>query len=231
MGVHLTIILSGRAYEEHTFEDFNAIRIGRAQGCDVRIDNIGLSRQHVEITNLGGTYQLQNLSKPGKTLVNGAKVETHNLNDGDAISLGKFTIAFSCDDAWDASGSGTEVMGELTIGNDEAALKGKEASVHKVLGYLEFPSDGRDANTRLLTNAFFQIGKDPDSDVQLEGWSAPRIAALLIRDDSGFSVMDVSAKADSVKVNGTETRGVRLSDGDALDVRGTIMTFHYGSPE
>jgi hypothetical protein len=232
VAIRLTIILSGKAYEEHEFDSFDAVRVGRGEDCEVRIDNLGVSRLHCVIRNQGGTYQLKNMNQSRGTLVNGSKIDSYNLNDGDAISLGKFTIAFACDEAWGGpDAAGPKGMGEATLGNADAVLKAKESSLNRALGYLELANDTPEADMHRLTNAFFLIGKDPDSDVLLKGWSAPRVAAVVVRDASGFRILDVSPKGDALTVNGAREAAARLSDADILEIRGRTLVYHSGTPE
>jgi hypothetical protein len=234
VAIRLTLILSGKAYEEHEFDSFDSVRIGRGEDCEVRIDNLGVSRLHCSISSRGGTYQLRNMNQRGGTRVNGVKVDTYNLNDGDAITLGKFTIAFASDDDWGGGGAGGvagNTISQATLGDTGAVRKAMESSLNRALGYLELATDSRDPDVRLLSNAFFLIGKDPDSDVLIEGWGAPRVAAVVIRDSSGFEAMAVSPKGGSLVLNGSPSKSARLSDGDVIEIRGMSMVFHSGTPE
>ena len=45
-------------------------RIGRLGGNDLKLDNLYISRQHIEITREGTTYQLRDLSSTSGTFVN-----------------------------------------------------------------------------------------------------------------------------------------------------------------
>ena len=90
----LTVTLSGRALDTEAYDgDVEMIRVGRDDACELRIDNIGISRFHCEIKNWGyGFYRLKDLGSGNGTFVNAKRVKFCNLNHGDKVSLGKYTI-------------------------------------------------------------------------------------------------------------------------------------------
>src|SRR5258708_4135145 len=94
MPMKLTLTLSGRTLERFEL-DKDSVKIGRNEDCDVTIDNLGVSRYHAEIVQKDGFYVLRDLKSNNGTFVNGRRVDNYNLNDGDEISIGKFTISFS----------------------------------------------------------------------------------------------------------------------------------------
>ena len=94
MPMKLTLTLSGRTLERYEF-DKESVKIGRNEDCDVTIDNLGVSRYHSEIVSKDGFYILRDLKSNNGTFVNGKRIDSYNLNDGDEISIGKFTISFS----------------------------------------------------------------------------------------------------------------------------------------
>jgi pSer/pThr/pTyr-binding forkhead associated (FHA) protein len=93
MAMKLILTLSGRTLERYEF-DKESVKIGRNEDCEVTIDNLGVSRYHSEIITKDGFYVLRDLKSNNGTFVNGKRIESYNLNDGDEISIGKFTISF-----------------------------------------------------------------------------------------------------------------------------------------
>ena len=89
--------------------------------------------------------------------------------------------------------------------------------------------DGKSAKRHELKNPFFTFGKDDDCDVRIGGWGAPRIAAIVIREEQGFRLMDVSPKADAVTLNGKDCRDKHLSDSDTFEVKGKTWRFFFGA--
>ncbi|HEY9231741.1 MAG TPA: FHA domain-containing protein, partial [Blastocatellia bacterium] len=64
-------------------------RIGRLGGNDLKLDNPYISRQHIEITREGTTYQLRDLGSTSGTFVNDRQVKRSKLKDGDRVRLGR----------------------------------------------------------------------------------------------------------------------------------------------
>lgn len=65
------------------------VRIGRAPDCDVIIDRQEISRHHAELLRIDATsYELRDLGSTNGTHVNGVRVDTALVGDGDEIRLG-----------------------------------------------------------------------------------------------------------------------------------------------
>lgn len=226
----MTLILSGRTLQRQEFDDFQSLKIGRNQDCDVMIDNLGVSRYHCEITRKGEVCQLRDLKSGNGTYVNGNRVTgVHNLNNGDMISIGKFSLRYEVEAAEEEPDEGPEPRardGMRTLQIDSAALaKRSRGLMSRNRGYLEVGD-----KEIVLDKALFSFGKGSDADVQLRGWFCPRVVAIIIRDESGFRLVDVSNSGDSVYVNGIRKRDTWLNDNDRVIVRGKAMTFHRGVP-
>ena len=62
--------------------------IGRADDCDLRIDQDGVSGHHAEILDQGkGGLRLNHLADEGETLLNGEVVASAGLGSGDEIRI------------------------------------------------------------------------------------------------------------------------------------------------
>ena len=68
--------------------------VGREAGCDIHIDNLGISRNHCAFVNKGEAFLVQDLGSSNGTYVNGLKITERFLNDGDEIIIGKYTLKF-----------------------------------------------------------------------------------------------------------------------------------------
>ncbi len=76
-------------------------RIGRGTDQDVVLSDIAVSRRHFTVTMSGPRYQINDLGSGNGTLVNGQRVNTAYLNDGDHIEIGNTVMRFN--QAMDAS--------------------------------------------------------------------------------------------------------------------------------
>ncbi len=237
MSIKLTLTLSGRTLERYEFDHQERIRIGRSEDCEVTIDNLGVSRYHAEILKKDGFYVLRDLRSNNGTFVNGRRVDAHNINAGDEISIGKFTITCDADGAAAPAaepakrgGGGEDDFGGMTMQMDQAALAQlQREKASRVRGYLEVDESGGKKNV-FLEKSVFLFGKDEQADVKLSGWFTPRKVAIIFRDESGFRLINVSPKGDGVFVNGKQVDDVRLGDNDEITIRGLKMKFMRGTP-
>jgi pSer/pThr/pTyr-binding forkhead associated (FHA) protein len=63
--------------------------LGRARGCSLRILTDGVSRQHCLLTMVAGRWMVQDLDSSNGTYLNGRRIKTGELRQGDVLQLGK----------------------------------------------------------------------------------------------------------------------------------------------
>jgi hypothetical protein len=68
--------------------------LGRSRACDIRVDDLNVSRRHAEIRQEGATYWILDLDSMNGTSLNGKQVERERLRDGDRIVVGSTEIVF-----------------------------------------------------------------------------------------------------------------------------------------
>ena len=71
--------------------------IGRDATCEVCIDNPGISRVHAEVRFDGSSFWAVDRDSANGIYVSGRKVGSHQLRDGDAFQVGKFSLVFHWD--------------------------------------------------------------------------------------------------------------------------------------
>ncbi len=69
--------------------------IGRDPGCDVVIDNVGISRLHAAIEVIGDSFVLRDCESQNGITLNGDPSREGRLVHGDMIGLNKFLLRFS----------------------------------------------------------------------------------------------------------------------------------------
>ena len=67
--------------------DAESLVLGRADDADIRIDHPKASRQHALITRRGGEYTIRDNDSRNGFYLNGLKVHSAVLREGDAIQL------------------------------------------------------------------------------------------------------------------------------------------------
>ncbi len=70
------------------------LTIGRGGHCSLVIRDSAASRQHLEIKDTGSGYACRDLGSRNGTLVNGSKITTCELEDGDQIHIGETVLIF-----------------------------------------------------------------------------------------------------------------------------------------
>lgn len=68
--------------------------IGRADSCDLVLDNPLVSRSHAVFEAVGDAMAIRDLQSHNGTYVNGQRIETAPLINGDEIKIGGYQIRF-----------------------------------------------------------------------------------------------------------------------------------------
>lgn len=69
--------------------------IGRQEYADIFLDNIMVSRKHAIIVSEGTGWSIVDESGKNGVCINGEVKQSHKLQDGDKIEIGKFLLVFS----------------------------------------------------------------------------------------------------------------------------------------
>lgn len=97
MGASVTVLFGGEEQGVHPIDKPRMV-VGRDEGCEIRIDNLGISRQHSEFLIRGDSFVVRDLGSANGTFVSGRRVAEHYLNDGDEIVIGvKYMLRFHND--------------------------------------------------------------------------------------------------------------------------------------
>ncbi len=101
------------------------LTLGRSSDCDVVIDDSVVSRHHADLCRVAGGWEISDAGSLNGLTLDGKKVQSHRLNDGDVIAISDtVTLAYSAS-AEAAAPGGTIVQtlplreqAELSIGRD-----------------------------------------------------------------------------------------------------------------
>jgi pSer/pThr/pTyr-binding forkhead associated (FHA) protein len=83
----------GRVGESFPLEG-NRMTIGRRPDSDVFLDDVTVSRDHALIVRRGDEFHLDDLGSLNGTYVNRRRIESHHLEDGDELQIGKYKLTF-----------------------------------------------------------------------------------------------------------------------------------------
>ncbi|MHC4887543.1 MAG: FHA domain-containing protein [Planctomycetota bacterium] len=125
--------------------------LGRQDGCDIKIDNLGVSRNHSRLIRDGANWAVEDLNSANGTFVNGQQVTRHILQDGDVITISKYEVIYSTEGGGAASAeediSNKATVSEMgfddnlnTMAMDGEALRKKFEEMNAAAGKEEKPA-------------------------------------------------------------------------------------------
>jgi pSer/pThr/pTyr-binding forkhead associated (FHA) protein len=86
----LVLSLKDRELSRHALGP--TTRIGRDPECEIFIDNVGVSRHHATVAQLGTSFSIRDEGSANGVHVNGRQVANQALADGDVVQIGKFSL-------------------------------------------------------------------------------------------------------------------------------------------
>ncbi|NMB73603.1 MAG: FHA domain-containing protein [Myxococcales bacterium] len=173
-----------------------AMFIGRDPTCELRLDNLSVSRRHARIGWERGRFVLQDLNSSNGTLVNGKPVDRRDVGLDDVITVGKYHIRIAVPEAMPLP-QATVMVSAAGPGSGQLFLVCGEQSV-------ELKHD-------------ITIGRVDGVDLRLRGFGIKPIHARLHNTDEGSVRLDCVEKA-WVRVNGARVRSTLLKPGQAFAI-------------
>jgi hypothetical protein len=68
--------------------------IGRRPDSDVFLDDVTVSRDHALLVRRGSEFYLDDLGSLNGTYVNRQRIDSHKLEDGDELQVGKYKLSY-----------------------------------------------------------------------------------------------------------------------------------------
>ena len=68
--------------------------VGRRPDSDVFLDDVTVSRDHALVVKRGGDFYLDDLGSLNGTYVNRRRIESHKLEEGDELQIGKYKLTY-----------------------------------------------------------------------------------------------------------------------------------------
>jgi len=93
-GAALVVRAGGGRVGESFALDSERMTIGRRPESDVFLDDVTVSRDHALIVRRGGDVFLDDLGSLNGTYVNRRRIDSHRLEDGDEVQIGKYKLTF-----------------------------------------------------------------------------------------------------------------------------------------
>ncbi len=93
-GVGALIVRRGRNAGSRYVLDADVTTAGRHPESDIFLDDVTVSRRHVEIRRNGSDYTATDVGSLNGTYVNRERVDESPLRDGDELQIGSFKLVF-----------------------------------------------------------------------------------------------------------------------------------------
>ena len=207
--------------------------IGREPANDIVVENLLVSGYHARIDPAGKEYVLTDLQSKNGTFLNGERVTSTKLKNGDQILIGKHTLVFTLNPAElqenpklteetmfiQVAQGDAEPSEELAApGLDSTAVSAERPAI------LAFVSGGRGEHE--IKRKLVKLGKGEDADIPIGGLFTPRVAATISKRPTGYHLSPAGRA--KIKVNGVQIGGsYRLREFDNIEIGPARLQFYY----
>jgi pSer/pThr/pTyr-binding forkhead associated (FHA) protein len=98
-GSALLVVQRGPGAGSRYLLDTDLSTVGRHPESDIFLDDITVSRRHVEFRRDAGSFRVHDVGSLNGTYLNGDRVDDAELQNGDEVRIGKFRLIFFASDA------------------------------------------------------------------------------------------------------------------------------------
>jgi predicted component of type VI protein secretion system len=252
--IRLSLYLSGRLVSKDGF-DRTEVVLGRDQGCDITIDNLGVSRRHARVYRQDEKWHVEDLGSQNGIHVCGSRVKRHVLLAEDEFTLGKYTVRFeeifssSSRVAVPVAASAAHVAATMpepalsldtAVGQEDKTFVLDRSDLAKIIDKARTPVQKASRAPRLtrikpanpsmvvpLSRNHYMAGTAKDCDIRLKGWFTPRKAALFVQEGGRDLVISLSDST-RVKVNKKKVDSRTLVSGDRVKIGRNIFIYTRG---
>ncbi len=93
-GSALLIVRRGPNAGARFLLDTNVTTAGRHPDADIFLDDVTVSRRHAQFLRDGAEFSVRDLGSLNGTYLNGERLDSSALTDGDEVQIGKFRLTF-----------------------------------------------------------------------------------------------------------------------------------------
>lgn len=230
----LTLKFMEKVLGVYKFDEGKPLTIGRHKDNDIVIVNLAASGHHAKIEGLNDSFLLTDLDSTNGSFVNGKRIVSHRLTEGDVIAIAKHSLVFAADAA-EFEADETESLMDKTMvldteqhramlaqGEDARSSGAQEKKKAATLTFLT----GHHREIA-LTKKLAKIGKDPDADIVIRGFWVGKTAATISARPNGYFLSYVGGIS-KPKVNGAVVKQtVKLNEYDVIELASTKAEFHF----
>ena len=239
----ISILFKNKILSKYQISKGDTLLVGRNAVNDIVIDNPLVSNQHAKIDSDGNGYLFVDLQSSNGSYKDGRMIKSHWLNDGDSITVGNHILKFSNPKIIkqpekqptiinktvkiDTKKIAEILKSEESRGNPSNKAKSKNASKPRkpvaVLSYLT----GNKTHIQLSGNVI-KIGRDPKSDVLVNGFGLGRTAAVINKMADGWYISYVGGFSKPRVNNTILKKPMKLKNFDIIKIGSTKLQFLLG---
>lgn len=201
----LTLLFKGKILKVYLATVGDEVVVGRDPDCTIAIDSLAVSPRHltIQVTDQGDT--LRDEDSEAGVFVNGNKVTSHTLQDGDQIQVGKHTLSYSA-----------EVISPESIQLTEMPESGPQDGANQI-GWLQVLNGSSLGRTLALKQAITRIGK---SGAQ---------SASIARRQQGYFLSTLEGEPPCVGGQSIGEHPRLLADGDIIRIGKSELQFYMAA--
>jgi pSer/pThr/pTyr-binding forkhead associated (FHA) protein len=201
--------------------------LGRAEENVVGLfGDSGVQPRHAVIERRGNSYVLKNLAVQQGVFLNGSRIETAELNEGDRIRISDYELSFHLKRA-SAGPRPAMVRQELrqdTVSASASAYVAAPARAGRMVTPCLVDANGR--RYELRPQAPTTLGRATDNDIVISDASVSRRHASIVPHNGGFALRDLASQ-NGTFVGGQRVDGTRqLANGDDVRLGDAPFVFH-----
>jgi pSer/pThr/pTyr-binding forkhead associated (FHA) protein len=227
----IVVKLGGRTLQKIILTGYPRVTIGRTPENTVVLDNMGVSRHHATIDFFGGKPLLTDNQSMNGTFLNARKITTQELQDGDVIDIGKFTLQYLENDAQKTPGE--EVSGTMFLDTcKQRELINQNKSTSQALvqaSTFRLVSEGSiNQQDFYLDAAVTTMGKSPGAGIQVKGFFIAPFQAQIVLENGAYYLMNIGRRRTTFLNGNKVVARVRLRLEDRIQVGRSLFRFTAG---
>lgn len=195
-------------FKENFIESFaidDEVTIGSSSACGIYIDSLAVQPQHAKLVRCDNEFTITSMGSDAEILINGQKVSSQQLKDGDQIQVGKHTLEFI---------NPPPLAPETPAAEEDVASAMPVMPSRKMEAFLQVLNGNNVGKTITLTRKLTNLGKPG---VQ---------TAIIARREEGYFLSHLEGE-NPPTVNGTSIgdTGYELNSGDSIQIGNVKLLF------
>lgn len=213
-----------------------SVTVGRDKSNTIPINHMAISRFHARFDQVGSDYAITDLQSTNGTFVNDEHVSNRMLNHGDRIGIGRHFLTFLEPENKDKKNHENSTLSlnstqALSLAEQLQIISDNRITAEESKEYVQFGTinfmDSSGHGEIELREKHTRIGKDPLSDVRLQGLFIGKTAAIISKTPAGYIITFAGGKT-KLKVNGQAVKSSKpLNDFDIIKIGPYTFQFYY----